>query len=230
MKINIIAPCHENWDEMTANEQGRFCDACQKTVIDFSKMSDLEIYHALHNHKGKICGRLTLQQIENFNAAHEYFPSPSNIKKWSLAAALAGVLAYPSLSQPEVNFQNALASVMPVLNTNLEQNASSEIIDNPVDSIVLEGKVVRKANGLELTHATVQIEGTNISVQTDHKGHFKISIPSSKEKIVLTAYCDDYHSNSISINAKSKSNLVIALEIDKRRHHIMGGISADYFD
>lgn len=36
--IRIENPCHENWNLMSRNQKGRFCDSCNKTVIDFSKM------------------------------------------------------------------------------------------------------------------------------------------------------------------------------------------------
>lgn len=47
MKLTIPKPCHENWDEMTPNEKGRFCSICSKTVKDFTKLSDVEIIHDL---------------------------------------------------------------------------------------------------------------------------------------------------------------------------------------
>jgi len=47
MKLTIPKPCHENWDEMTPNEKGRFCSICSKTVKDFTKLSDAEIIHDL---------------------------------------------------------------------------------------------------------------------------------------------------------------------------------------
>jgi len=41
--ISIPKPCHENWDAMHPREQGRHCDACDKTVIDFTEKSEKEI-------------------------------------------------------------------------------------------------------------------------------------------------------------------------------------------
>ena len=41
--IYIPKPCHEDWNTMTPTQQGKFCSACSKEVIDFSLMSDNQI-------------------------------------------------------------------------------------------------------------------------------------------------------------------------------------------
>ena len=41
--LKIINPCKENWNSMAPNKLGRFCQLCDKTVIDFTKMSPDEI-------------------------------------------------------------------------------------------------------------------------------------------------------------------------------------------
>lgn len=60
MPIPVINnPCPEKWDEMTSDNQGRFCNKCAKIVIDFTKKSTQEIIDFLSGHKGEdICGKL----------------------------------------------------------------------------------------------------------------------------------------------------------------------------
>ncbi|WP_433835009.1 hypothetical protein [Flavobacterium anhuiense] len=65
-KITIPEPCHENWDQMTPNENGRFCMSCSKTVIDFTSMLPEEIQHYfIQNQNEKICGRFKQSQLDN---------------------------------------------------------------------------------------------------------------------------------------------------------------------
>ncbi|HEX8315320.1 MAG TPA: hypothetical protein VF609_10015, partial [Flavisolibacter sp.] len=62
--IKIPTPCHEDWNEMTPKDKGRFCDSCQKTVIDFSPMSDRQIADFFKRPAASICGRFHLDQLE----------------------------------------------------------------------------------------------------------------------------------------------------------------------
>src|SRR6185436_6596711 len=65
IQLSIPTPCHENWDNMTPVEKGKFCGSCQKQVVDFSRMSDREI--ALFFKKpstGSVCGRFMEDQLD----------------------------------------------------------------------------------------------------------------------------------------------------------------------
>lgn len=69
MVLKINEPCHENWEMMSAVEQGRFCNVCSKNVIDFTKFTDDEIVEYFQKRSGikseKVCGRFTAKQIES---------------------------------------------------------------------------------------------------------------------------------------------------------------------
>ena len=66
-KITIPKPCNENWNSMSPNKNGRFCNSCNKTVIDFTKMNNPEIqkYFIENSSQERICGHFKLNQIES---------------------------------------------------------------------------------------------------------------------------------------------------------------------
>lgn len=66
-KISIPKPCNENWNSMSPNKNGRFCNSCNKTVIDFTKMNNPEIQKYFTENLGqeRICGHFKLNQIES---------------------------------------------------------------------------------------------------------------------------------------------------------------------
>ena len=65
LQLGIPEPCHEDWNGMKPNEQGRFCNSCVKTVVDFSAMTDAQLMRYFQNLKTEnICGRVHTDQLE----------------------------------------------------------------------------------------------------------------------------------------------------------------------
>lgn len=64
LTVQIPKPCHENWAQMQPNEQGRFCASCQKTVVDYSSLSDQELVRLLSKVPEASCGRLRPDQLD----------------------------------------------------------------------------------------------------------------------------------------------------------------------
>lgn len=64
-KISIPKPCHENWDAMLPEEQGRHCLSCCKTVVDFSSWDNDSILAYLKQRSSeRVCGRFHTTQVE----------------------------------------------------------------------------------------------------------------------------------------------------------------------
>lgn len=64
LPVTIPNPCHENWNGMTAAEQGRFCGKCCKTVIDFSSKTNDEILSILKSKQSeRVCGHFNTEQV-----------------------------------------------------------------------------------------------------------------------------------------------------------------------
>ncbi|MDQ3110109.1 MAG: hypothetical protein M3R17_09455 [Bacteroidota bacterium] len=65
MNLRIEEHCHENWNAMTPREQGRHCDKCCKTVVDFTHMpTDEVIQYIASKKKDSVCGRFTAGQVQ----------------------------------------------------------------------------------------------------------------------------------------------------------------------
>ncbi|CAA9202407.1 hypothetical protein FLA105534_04074 [Flavobacterium bizetiae] len=65
-QINVPKPCSQNWNSMLPNKDGRFCNSCSKTVIDFTKMEISEIKNYLIKNSGKegVCGHFKFDQVQ----------------------------------------------------------------------------------------------------------------------------------------------------------------------
>jgi hypothetical protein len=64
--ISIPEPCRQSWQQMSENTEGRHCNHCCKTVVDFTKMSDGEIIKYL-SAKTNVCGRNEQYQLTHIN-------------------------------------------------------------------------------------------------------------------------------------------------------------------
>lgn len=62
--LSVSEPCHENWSKMTPDERGRFCASCQKTVVDFTNMSNRQLAEYFKKPKGSVCGRFHNDQLD----------------------------------------------------------------------------------------------------------------------------------------------------------------------
>lgn len=65
MKLPVVIPepCHEQWDNMQARDNGRHCFACQKTVVDFTGWEADAILSYLKTNK-QTCGRFKADQLQ----------------------------------------------------------------------------------------------------------------------------------------------------------------------
>jgi hypothetical protein len=101
--LKIESPCSENWNEMLPSDNGRFCLHCQKTVIDFSEMTDYEIAMYLHQHKNEnLCGKIKVTQSEKPFIFIEPQLTSSPVKRYVMLmlAALASVSPNVANSSP----------------------------------------------------------------------------------------------------------------------------------
>ena len=76
---------------MTANEKGRFCNSCAKTVVDFTQMNTQEIQGFLHENRNNcICGHIRQEQLDaiNIQIPYESFSSEMNFNRLFLLALL----------------------------------------------------------------------------------------------------------------------------------------------
>jgi len=63
-QLSIPKPCHESWEGMAPDAQGRFCSKCAATVVDFTTMNAAEVEAFLNTTTAtKICGRLKPEQM-----------------------------------------------------------------------------------------------------------------------------------------------------------------------
>src|SRR5471030_2658656 len=90
LSIHIPEPCHEDWQQMTPVDKGRFCQSCAKQVVDFSVMSDQQILNYISNAPGKLCGRFANDKLQR-----PLLPAkPEKKKMWWIAAMMPLMMVF----------------------------------------------------------------------------------------------------------------------------------------
>ena len=110
LKLKIEKPCHENWDEMTPNEQGRFCSHCTKNVIDFSKKSNEEVLSFFLNRQKSehLCIRINQEQEEGIVINRSRIHFPNFVRQFAVATLIGFSIAGTPIA---VNGQNVVKGV-----------------------------------------------------------------------------------------------------------------------
>ena len=112
MPVSIPNPCHEKWEQMSPNQNGKHCQSCAKNVIDFTSFTQEEIEQFLKNNP-HACGRFYKHQISRNTLTS--LASQSQLK-------YACSLLLVALSSNQLYSQDTLYS--PVANTNISINTN----------------------------------------------------------------------------------------------------------
>ncbi|WP_338869649.1 hypothetical protein WBJ53_20680 [Spirosoma sp. SC4-14] len=144
LTVQIPKPCHENWDQMPPNERGRFCASCQKTVVDYSNLSDQELVRLLNKVPEASCGRLRQEQLDRLLVA----PGSNYGLVWRRWVSLLtmGLLGWQS-AQAQVNqgkktMATEPASQRPVLLELAVKNLPIRAELNPTKELIIRGRVM----------------------------------------------------------------------------------------
>lgn len=113
-KIELSFVCDEDWNKMSPVDSGRHCSSCQKTVVNFSGMSDAQIvaFYAKSENE-KTCGQFRFGQLEHINkglALPERKVKTSFFRPLLASAILSTAAACASdertLGEPQVHVDN----------------------------------------------------------------------------------------------------------------------------
>lgn len=198
--INIPEPCHEDWNKMTPKNQGRHCDACQKTVIDFSTKTDEQVIKTIES-TGNLCGRFKTQQLNREIVLTR--KDKNNYLSW----AASGLFAFMALGSQEANAKGLPRTVQTdsIKVAKLKGKVATSIFNKRK----ISGIISSSSDSLPLPGVSVIIKGTSKGVQTDFDGKFSIEI---KEGQILEIRYLGYETERIQITRRTNNILKINLE------------------
>ncbi len=205
LTLSIPTPCTEDWNAMTPDKNGKFCASCQKTVVDFSRMTDAEIFNYFDTLKGSTCGRFTEKQLTTpFDTP--LIAKPQNRWAWALSALLLPTLAASQTAKMREATEIVAPSVF-----------KEKIVEN---GLPIKGEVAELGTHLPLEniYVSIVVNGQSLAnTVTDAKGLFKIYLPQKFDNQEFTIYFDsNYRAKQVltfpNYAAVSNSELFVAME------------------
>lgn len=198
-QIKIAEPCHENWGAMTPNDKGRFCDSCQKTVVDFTRMSDTAIFQFMEANTVSVCGRMSNdQQNRNYYA----FTTQSTTHSFSLRALVLGTAistfsAFQAQAQGKIMTKGEMkAEPVQVGQTELGEMAIAVTDQNkPLDSLftgsIIDYFMDRFVTGVSVT--VYDVDGNELSTTlSNENGEFQLPLDWDKHPYTAVFRKEEY--------------------------------------
>jgi len=177
--LTIPNPCAADWQHMSVAEKGRFCQACQTTVTDFSTMDDASIKNYFRNNSGKVCGRFQAQQLKEY-----VLPSKPRLffTFLSVCSLTSMLTSLPGLSQsPPATVQTPISPEQTLPNLQVSP------VDSVVNTFIIKGRILEENNkNQSIPGATISVKGATTGTVSKADGSFQLQIPDTPaEKVTL---------------------------------------------
>lgn len=174
-RLTIPSPCTQPWQAMTPNQQGRFCAHCQKTVVDFTAMTDAQVIAHLHRVGNEGCGRFRATQLSRILTD----PTANRPGRWQWVSLLLSGW----LSTQAVQAQTGPTANRPTGGTFLPRLAvptTPSLVDTTAaksTTLIVDGRVIDAQTRQAIPGATVVVRETSFSATADSTGSFRLVFP-----------------------------------------------------
>lgn len=175
-RFAIPKPCHEDWELMTPQEQGRHCAKCNLVVRDFTQNTTAEIQKVMDAATGRVCGNIRQDQLTpvQSKAAGFWMKFPVQRMRIFLLAFIA-VFGVEFLGSADLH-----ASDLQQLQTELKspESLATYLSDINEEVVEIKGRVMDAETGEGVPYATVVIyyqEEIVKGIYTDADGVFDLS-------------------------------------------------------
>jgi hypothetical protein len=193
LQLNIAEPCHENWQNMTPQEQGRFCGSCQKTVVDFTMMSDLQVLNYFLKADHNVCGRFANDQLNKELKITENKKRFSWAYVWNILVATFLVAKADAQACPPIKEPVAAIDHLP------KKIGKVAYVHSTPKPVVIKGNVVDETSNQPVIAASIRIKGIEGGCVADATGKFNLKVE-KKDGLVLEFSAIGYETQTLEVD------------------------------
>jgi len=172
-KIQISNPCHEEWEGMQTNLNGKFCGSCQKTVVDFTRFTDAALKHWFNENQGSSCGRFKPEQLDRYIGEK----NQSFFKIFKPGLIAASVFAFVSI--PKLTYAQYIKPLEAECKN--QHNQASDGIEG--EYTFIKGRVYDQ-DGIGLNNINIELNGQYMYAKTAADGSFYIRIKKPQNRTI----------------------------------------------
>jgi len=213
IRLSIADPCHENWDNMTQAEQGRFCNSCQKQVTDFTSMTDAQLAAFFKKRStASVCGRFYQDQLDrDMQIPTRRIPWVKYFFQFALPTFLMSAKA---AAQGNGTVKKENITVNPPMSLKMGQISIPRKKIEVTAGIDINGKIVDENNN-PVPYASVMGKGGKSGVSADSSGAFTIEKLLFGENIVLEVSSVGYQDKEVIINRQTDLTKGLVIQLNR---------------
>ncbi len=178
-QLSIAKPCQENWEDFSATPAGGFCGSCQKDVIDFSKMTEIQIvdfFKNLPSSNTRVCGRFEKKQLEPIYNVESWFGEWTDNEEYVYEIPLNQVKkSHQKLFLPNFYKISRNVAVITLMIISIENSFGQ--------SQKIKGKIVDNSDGSPIAGVYISVKGKPYSTKSKADGTYKLKV--DKEDILV---------------------------------------------
>ena len=204
LQLSIPEPCHENWQQMTPTDQGRFCNACAKEVVDFSMMTDMQVlnYFSTLTHE-KVCGRALPEQL-NRTISRPITPKKRLFWYWNYIVMFFMFFGKGNAAKAQGGIK-PVTECSPVKTNDIRGEIAAMGKVKSENNRIISGKVTDK-DGNPVSFASVKVKGANTGISADANGAYSMRVKSGD---ILFIAAGSFKSIEVPVGSEEVINTVL---------------------
>jgi len=195
---------------MIPNENGRYCTVCQKTIHDYTQLSNKELVDRLEQNT-KVCARFKQSQLNTNLMAQKNNRTTKTVLFLSFISSIfISPFAYSQTTNPEARIERI---------TNSATKFNSNIENQSRDTIKITGIV--NCNNEPVIGISINVKDKNIGTYTNELGRFSLTIPDGELPLTINFSYVGFISQEVVINNQIA---YLTIDMEEDENMIMGEI------
>ena len=200
--LSVAKPCGEKWERFTPVAGGGFCNACNRNVTDFTRMSDEEVLAFFKAQPAQTCGRFHPDQLRTYATNPRSAPRLGRrFRQAGLAGLLLLLVGKPGYAK-RITEQPASHFVQP------EKNTAREDAVGP--GRMVKG-TVRDQDKQPIPGVSVYLKGSTVGTVTDAGGNFTFPQELQSGDVLIFAFIGFESKEYVVVKKDTDSPVEIAL-------------------